>query len=123
MQRPDVVAVCSNECRRGRVAESGTLPGAKYGEHVFAGLKKRYSGYLHRASMTVDVTDPPLQQTIYRKDAEQKQGRIVYRRGVNNNMIKTTGSDSKLQRYKVYGRLSDLSFSLQGDGVCNDRRG
>ena len=33
------------------------------------------------------------------------------------------GSDSKLQRYKVYGRLSDLSFSLQGDGVCNDRRG
>ena len=78
VQRPDVVAVCSNECRRGRVAESGTLPGAKYGEHVFAGLKKRYSGYLHRASMTVDVTDPPLQQTIYRKDAEQKQGRIVY---------------------------------------------
>ena len=77
-QRPDVVAVCSNECRRGRVAESGTLQGAKYGEHVFAGLKKRYSGYLHRASMTVDVTDPPLQQTIYRKDAEQKQGRIVY---------------------------------------------
>mgnify|MGYP000762886603 CR=1 FL=1 len=77
-QRPDVVAVCSNECRRGRVAESGTLPGAKYGEHVFAGLKKRYSGYLHRASMTVDVTDPPLQQTIYRKDAEQKKGRIVY---------------------------------------------
>ena len=77
-QRPDVMAVCSNECRRGRVAESGTLQGAKYGEHVFAGLKKRYSGYLHRASMTVDVTDPPLQQTIYRKDAEQKQGRIVY---------------------------------------------
>lgn len=77
-QRPDVVAVCSNECRRGRVAESGTLQGAKYGEHVFAGLKKRYSGYLHRASMTVDVTDPPLQQTVYRKDAEQKQGRIVY---------------------------------------------
>ena len=77
-QRPDVVAVCSNECRRGRVAESGTLQGAKYGEHVFTGLKKHYSGYLHRASMTVDVTDPPLQQTVFRNDAEQKQGRIVY---------------------------------------------
>ena len=77
-QRPDVMAVCSNECRRGRVTESGTLQGAKYGEHVFAGLKKHYSGYLHRASMTVDVTDPPPQKTVYRKDAEQKQGRIIY---------------------------------------------
>ena len=77
-QRPDIVAVCGNEIRRGRVTESGTLQGAKYGEHVFAGLKKHYSGYLHRASMTVDVTDPPQQKTVYRKDAAQKQGRIVY---------------------------------------------
>ncbi|MBO4337676.1 MAG: glycosyltransferase [Lachnospiraceae bacterium] len=76
--RKDIRGLCGRKIRHGRVIESPVLGGVK----LFDGMNYHYSGYLHRASLPLDVDKAPEELIRYREDmikgASPEDMRLVY---------------------------------------------
>ncbi|MCR5282014.1 MAG: glycosyltransferase [Lachnospiraceae bacterium] len=81
--RKDIDAVCGRSVRRGCVIKGPVMDGV----HLFDGMNFRFSGYLHRAAMPLDVDQAPREVIKRRKrssvrtsdrNAGQTEGRLVY---------------------------------------------
>ena len=78
--RKDIWGICGRAVLHGRVAEGPVLGGIK----LFEGMNYHYSGYLHRASLYMDV-DKAAEYLIKERNAakkagsfEKKHGRLLY---------------------------------------------